>query len=205
MPALRLPHALLGAATASLLILAGCAAPPQPIPRYTPPASGPTAKLAMRGAGGDLYGVFVYGDSESCGQKQIAGGARTNGEPPKSIVLAAGQWATLDYVAIDNVRKTQCRVRWSFQPTADRTYVLSGMANTTHCAARVFDATNPDDMKLEPTAIQRSTADNLCLSIADAQERKKRATAKNPVATTKDEPLLVPSATPEDLKGLINP
>jgi hypothetical protein len=206
MPAMPLPRAAFAStALASALILAGCAAPRTPIANYVPPASGPSAKLVMRGYGADVYGVFLFTDSTTCTQQQFVGRGRRDGEPPKSVQIAADQWVTLDFMSFDNVRRTSCRIRWSFQPTADRTYLLSGTANTTHCAARLYDATNPDDMKLESTAIQRNVGGNLCMSIADAQDRKKRLTDANPVATSKDEPMLTPAATADDLKGLIKP
>ncbi|MGY4827271.1 hypothetical protein ACVNIS_01685 [Sphaerotilaceae bacterium SBD11-9] len=187
----------------ALAVLGGCAAPRAPIPNYTPPASGPVAKLALRGYGADLYGIFYFADSQTCTDSSFVGSGRRNGEPPKSVNLVAGQWATLDFVAWDDVRNTTCRVRWSFQPTADRTYVLSGTANPTSCVARIYDATNPDDMKLESTAIARKVDGKLCLSIEEAQERKRKFAAANPGAGTRDEPMLAPSATADDLKGLI--
>lgn len=206
MPVLSLPRAaLVGLATVSLLILAGCAAPRTPITDYVSPTSGPTAKLVMRGYGADLYGVFILADSTTCTQQQFAGRGRRDGEPPKSVQIAADQWVTLDFMTFDDVRRTSCRIRWSFQPTANRTYLVSGTANTTHCAARVYNATNPDDMKLEATAIQRNVGGTLCMGITEAQERKKRLADANPVATSKDEPMLTPAATADDLKGLIKP
>jgi len=206
MPVLPSPRAaVVGLTATSALILAGCAAPRPPMPDYVSPTSGPTAKLVMRGYGADVYGVFLFGDSNTCTQQQFVGRGRRDGEPPKSVQVAAGQWVTLDFMSFDNVRRTSCRIRWSFQPTADRTYLVSGTANATHCAARVYNATNPDDMKLESTAIQRNVGGNLCMSIADAQERKKRLTDANPVATSKDEPMLTPAASADDLKGLIKP
>lgn len=206
MPALQSPRAaVVGAALTGALILAGCAAPRTPIPDYTPPTSGPTAKLVMRGYNADVYGVFILGDSTTCTQQQFAGRGRRDSEPPKSVQVAADQWVTLDFMTFDNARRTSCRIRWSFQPVADRTYLVSGAANATHCAARVYNATNPDDMKLESTAVQRNSGSTLCMSIADAQERKKRLTDANPVATSKDEPMLTPAATADDLKGLIKP
>lgn len=186
-----------------LALLAGCAAPKAPPPKYVSPSGVPTAKLAVRGYGADLYGVFHYADSETCSKPQVVGSSRRNAEPPASVTVAAGQWATLDFVALDEVRRTSCRVRWSFQPVADRTYVLSGTANSVSCAARIYDATNPDDMKLEASAVQRNAPGSTCLSIADAQERKRKFNASNPVAGTKDEPMLAPSATTDDLKDLI--
>lgn len=185
-----------------LALLAGCANR-QPIPRYVSPTGVPAAKFAVRGYGADLYGVFLYTNNETCTQPQIVGSGRRNAEPPTSVNLPAGQWATVDFVALDQVRRTECRVRWSFQPVADRTYVLSGMANANSCAARVYDATNPDDMKLEASAVQRNAPGSSCLSIADAQERKRKLNASNPAAGSKDEPMLAPSATTHDLKDLI--
>ncbi len=201
MPSLRVG----GFAITSALILAGCAAPRTPIADYVPPTSGPTAKLVMRGYGADVYGVFLFSDSNTCTQQQFVGRGRRDGEPPKSVQVAAAQWVTLDFMTFDNVRRTSCRIRWSFQPTADRTYLVSGTANATHCAARVYDATNPDDMKLESSAIQRNVGSTLCMGITEAQDRKKRLAGANPVATSKDEPMLTPAATADDLKGLIKP
>lgn len=192
---------------AVLALLAACETPPSSrsggLPKYVSPTGVPVAKLATRASGADLYGTFVLVDADTCGNPHIAAAGRRNGDPPVSVNLAARQWATVEFRAIDQSTRKHCIVRWSFLPAADRTYLLQGSANPTACNARVYDATNPDDIKLEASAVQRNSKTRACLSLAEARELKAREEADNAASGNKDEPLLIPSASSDDLKDLI--
>ncbi|MBC7957954.1 MAG: hypothetical protein H7Y33_19055 [Cytophagales bacterium] len=191
------------ALAAALGLLGACAAPPR-VPRYVSPVNVPVAKLAMRATltGVDGYGVVVYGDNDTCGNVQLAATATRTGEPPVSINLAAGQWATVGFMALNQSRQS-CWIRWSFQPVSGRTYLLAGAASNNGCSARLLDATNPDDIKPDPTAVRRNIAGNTCQSIASAQAARSKSTDSVSSAPGKGDATLAPSATTDELKDLI--
>ncbi len=191
---------------AAVALLAACATPPQqpPINKYVSPAGVPTAKLAMRASlsgGVDLYGVYVLTDSENCKQPLIAGAGRTVSNAPPSVNLEAGKWTTLEFITF-HPSKMYCVVRWSFQPAAGRTYVVAGNGVGTACTARVLDATNPDSIKPETTAVRRNIPGNSCVSLTVAQAAR-NGNKDSGQGSSANEASLRPGASAEDLKGLI--
>jgi len=188
------------AAIASAVWLAGCATPAKPIPKYTAPTSGPTAKLVMRGTvpQGDLYGVFVYDDSDKCTGSRLAG-TGSNARNPTTTTLAASQMTTVEFYLL-KPGKQFCRVRWSFTPVADRTYLLTGgVVGAQACAARLMDMSNPDAIRIEPTALRRNVGSNACLPLSQAKTAAAGADAGGSVP----EAVLRQGAGAEDLQGLI--
>lgn len=204
MPLMRCAQYVQYAVLAAVLGLLSACATPARVARYTAPVNVPVAKLAMRATltGVDVYGVVVYGDNDNCGNPQLAASATRTGEPPASINLAAGQWATVGFMALNPSRQS-CWIRWSFQPVSGRTYLLAGAASTTGCSARLLDATNPDDIKPDTTAVRRNITGNTCQSIASAQAARSKSTDSVTSATGKGDATLAPSATTDDLKDLI--
>jgi hypothetical protein len=195
---------LIGAAA----LLASCATPQAPaskINRYVSPAGVPTAKLAMRAkmSGVDLYGVYVLANGDTCSEPQIAGAGYQVSNAPPSVDLAAGRWTTVEFITF-HPSKQYCVVRWSFQPTAGRTYLIAGQGAGTACSARVLDATNPDSITPEVTAVRRNAPGNACVPLAVAQAAK-RANSIDAGAggAGRAEASLTPHATADDLQGLM--
>jgi hypothetical protein len=187
-------------------LLAACATPSQQkINRYVSPVGVPVAKLAMRASlsgGVDLYGVYVFTDGENCKEPQIAGAGRTVGNAPPSVQLAAGQWTTLEFITFHPSRQF-CHVRWSFQPKAGKTYLVAGNGVGTACSARVLDATDPDSIKPEVSAVRRNVPGNACVPLSVAQAARNTRGDAGQGGAGKDEANLRPGASADDLKGLI--
>jgi len=204
-PRLPLPCALGASLAAVALALgaAGCATRTAPLPKYAAPAGSPTAKLVMRGTlrSGDLYGVYLLDDAQACKGPRVAG-AGTVGRDPVSIQIAADQLTTLDFMLFTG--KDVCRVRWSFTPTAGRTYLMAGGTVTgvpgALCMARVLDATDPDKIKPAADAVRRNLPGNTCLAVAEARLKMTKGADGG---QTGGDAVLTPGATAEDLKGLI--
>ena len=190
----------------ALAVLAACATPPeQKVNKYVSPVGVPVAKLAMRASlsgGVDLYGVYVFTDGESCREPQIAGAGRAAGNAPPSVNLAAGKWTTLEFITF-HPSKQYCVVRWSFQPTAGKTYLMAGNGVGTACTARVLDATNPDSIKPELSALRRNVPGNACVPLTVAQAMRNAHDESAQGSSGEDEASLRPGASAEDLKGLI--
>ena len=195
--AARWPAVVAGAA-----LLTACAVPKPaaPLQAYVVPAGVPTARLLSRGTvpTGDLYGVFVYDDAANCtGPRLAASGNATRA--PKATEIVAGRTATLDFMVF-RPDKTSCRVRWSFTPTAGKTYLVAGALSGTTCSARVLDASDPDNIRPEGTAQRRNAGSNVCSALA-------ARSASAPVGGNDQagEAVLRPGATADDLQGLIRP
>jgi hypothetical protein len=189
-------------AVAAVLGLAACAAPTRPIPRYVAPSAGPTAKLVMRGTvpEGDLFGVFVYDDSEKCAGSRLAGNG-TSARNPVTTTLAASQVTTIEFYLLKPNRMA-CRVRWSFTPIAGKTYLLRGSAlGPDACLARVMDMSDPERVKGEATALRRNPGTSVCLPLAQSKTAGLAEADAGQSATP--EAVLRQGAGAEDLKGLI--
>lgn len=186
------------ASAAMALFLSSCATPRTPVRTYVEPIGVPTARLLTRGSVGvaDIYGVIVFDDAEHCSGPRIAGAGNAS-RPPKATQLEAGRLATLDFVGIRS-DKSACRIRWSFTPTAGKTYLVAGLMSPTGCSARVLDATDPDRPRADNAAQRRNLGGSTCSPVL-ARPASPQSTAEQGVG----EAVLRPGATAEDLQGLI--
>ena len=182
------------------LLLAGCATPPPKAPPYVPPASGPTARALVRASvsAGDIYAIAVHADALNCQTPRIAttGGTQLQ---PTPVTLAAGQLATVDFLFV-RANKQNCIVRTSLMPAAGKTYLFAGTLMPVGCYLRVLDATQPDAIKPEPSAVRRAVPNNRCVPMAEAKPINVTATS---AATARDDAVLSPGATSDDLSGLL--
>jgi len=185
-----------------VVLLASCATPRKPVqvPAYVAPAGVATARLLSRGsvAAGDAYGVVVYDDAANCAGPRLAGAGNST-RPPKATELEAGRTATLDFLAV-RADKSTCRVRWSFTPTAGKTYLVAGAISGTTCNARLLDATDPDRMRSETTAQRRNVGGNTCSPLV-----ARPASSAIGGSEQNGEAVLSPGAGADDLQGLIQP
>jgi len=185
-----------------VLLLTACATPRKSVqvPSYVAPAGVATARLLSRGsvAQGDVYGVVVYDDAANCAGPRLAGAGNST-RAPKATEIEAGRTATLDFLAI-RADKSACRVRWSFTPTAGKTYLVAGAISGTTCNARLLDATDPDRMRPESTAQRRNVGGSACSALVARP-------ASSPVGGSEQtgEAVLRPGASADDLQGLIQP
>jgi len=172
---------------------------PMKAPAYVAPAGAQTARLLSRGAvnAGDAYGVFVLDDSVNCSGARIASAGNST-RTPKATEIEAGRTTTLDFV-VAHPDKTVCRVRWSFTPTAGKTYLVAGALNARGCSARLLDATDPDHMKAEGSAQRRNLNGNACSALV----ARPAATGTVGGSEQSGEAVLRPGATADDLQGLI--
>lgn len=160
----------------------------------------------MRGtlAGSDFYGVYVFDQAESCQGSRLIGAGRTGRDAPANTV-AANRLTTLDFMMFSG-DNSSCRVRWSFTPTAGRTYLVSGGVVTgtpgASCAARIHDATDPDAIRPVADALRRDQAGAICMRTAQALARRGTTTATQAVS---DAAVLTSSAGDAELQGLIKP
>lgn len=188
------------AVLAGVLFVGACATPPvKPVGKYVAPATGPTAKFVMRGVvpAGDYYGVFVLEDTERCGSHRIVGAGDTQ-RHPTSTSLAANQIQTVEF-RLFKPNKQFCSIRWSFTPAAGKTYLLRGLGQPAGCVAVVMDMTDPDKLKLEPTALRRNPGGSTCLPLAQS----KGSTSAGADAGQGQEAVLRQGAGADDLQGLI--
>lgn len=194
--------ALLPAIAVAAMLLTSCATPRTPVkvPAYVAPAGVATARLLSRGTvgAGDAYGVIVFDDAANCAGPRIAGAGNST-RPPKATEIEAGRIATLDFLAV-RPDKTSCRVRWSFTPTAGKTYLVAGALTATGCNARLLDATDPDRMRAESTAQRRNVGGSACSALV---ARPSSSTIGG--VEQSGEAVLRPGATADDLQGLIQP
>jgi hypothetical protein len=153
---------LLGAAAA---MLAGCATPTQPIPKYAAQASGPRAELVMRGQvqPGEAYGVYVFKDALNCTGPQRVGIGVASRDPETTSIDAGLSTAEVFMTKAD---KSICRVRWSFEPVAGRKYLVSALSTPTGCTARILDVTDPHKMVREASLRRRDVGGKLCIPMA---------------------------------------
>lgn len=149
-----------------LLMLSGCA---QPITKYQVPQGEPTARLLMRSAlePGDRYGVFLIDSADDCKGSHIAA-AGAQGVDPAAIKISAVGMRTVD-VLVSKANRTSCRVRWSFTPTAGRSYLVTARSLPDGCSAMILDATDVDAMKPEPSLLRRNVAGNVCVPLAKSK------------------------------------
>jgi hypothetical protein len=203
---------------APFLILAACAQPvpvAQPTRAYvSPTASSTSARLVMRNAidkADRSYEVAVFDDADKCsGRQRVGVGSPTT--DPETTRIAAGRWQTIETIAYQPNRM-MCRMRWSFVPVAGRSYLVNTTSKPTGCMTVIYDMTNPEALRIEPSLRRREVSNNLCLPLAQAEPVKLNA-AKKP-SDANDLPIpsethQAPSASTspggtsvDDLQGLI--
>ncbi|HEV7913340.1 MAG TPA: hypothetical protein VGP22_06205 [Albitalea sp.] len=174
--------------------------PTQPVGKYQPPTSGPTAKLVMRATvpEGDLYGVFMLDDAERCGGHRMVGTGDTK-RNPLTTTVAANRLQTLEFRLI-KPSKQVCAVRWSFTPLAGKSYLLRAGTQTGGCVALVMDMSNPEQIKLEPTALRRNPGTSSCMPLSQS---KGVTAAEADAGKGGQDAVLREGAGTEDLQGLM--
>jgi hypothetical protein len=161
------PHAVIVPAT---VVIAACLSScvQQPIATYSPTFTGPSARLLMRAAlqPGEIYGVYTLAGADDCTRplRVGSGNATTN---PTATTIAAGKVSTLDII-MAKPDHTTCKLRWSFVPVANRSYLVRARTFANGCAALVLDATDPDEIKPDPTARRRNPTGQTCMPMATA-------------------------------------
>ena len=187
------------------LWLAACAQPP--LAKYEAPPSGPTAKLAIRSTlqPGERYGIYLADSANDCqGMRLAASGSKQGGDPAPVTISAVGVRTVEVFLSLAD--RSTCRARWSFYPAPGRSYLVTTKNGPEGCAAMIFDATEGDAMRIEPSLLRRDVPGNLCMPLAQSksigQLVAQPATGKNtpPKAGAAQLPSRV---VDDDLKGLI--
>lgn len=146
------------AASALATLLAACQTSPL---AYVPPNGDNTAKLLLRPVTPKTakFGVFSYTDAYACRnpQRVLVGDSATANQ---STALNAGPLATLSFVAAYQHRS--CRVVFSFYPKAHHLYLLSMSQDGITCSVRLFDATDHDNPRPEPSVSLRTVRASGC-------------------------------------------
>lgn len=206
-PLLPLSRAL-GAASL-MLMLAACETGPRPAAGAVAapaeaPASGPRARLLLRGAvpADDQYAVVELTDAQNCKDPRMlsSGDAR---KAPLPATLAAGVLTTLDFVVL-RAGKAHCVVRWSFTPEAAKTYLVQGLVVGSGCTARLLDATVSDKPQPAQGAVLRNGPGQTCLAL-DKSRPAGDSSSLIQGGQHNGEAVLQPNATSRDLQGLIRP
>jgi hypothetical protein len=187
-------------ALAATLLLQACATPPKaPAPPYTAPADGATARLVMRAnlPTGDRYGVFVLENAETCGGPRLVGtGDATH--HPATTVLAADHPQTLEF-RLQRSDQRSCVIRWTFTPSAGKSYLFRGVGLADSCGAGVLDMSDPDHLRPEASALRRNPPGQTCLPIARSQGYG----SNGGHADLSGDAVLLDGAGAGDLQGLI--
>lgn len=192
----------------ALALLTACSTPPPASqdtaapPRFTSVSGGPTARLISRvkieGSNFAAYAVNVLTGTEDCSGRQTLGAGRPGTTPPlPTVQIAAARLTTLEFVGVTADRKSSCMVRWSFLPTAGKSYLLQNGFDGQRCTSLVLDATDPDAIRPEPSALHRNPApDKTCVPLSQARGLPIQASGSGDAT-------LKPGASNDDLKGLI--
>ena len=156
------------------VLLSGCATAPTkpaaPAPLYSPPTSGPTARLLLRVINpGGRYTISTYAQPVSCSQRQEVVSTTVKEPERTSMTLAANRLQTISFMQQPNER-TACQVIFSFEPRAGKTYLMRGASDVQGCSIELYDATNPDRPVAETTRMHRERIgygqnDNACKAI----------------------------------------
>ena len=204
------PRAGQAAVAWALALLTACATGPQAptagdkAAATAAPASGPRARLLLRGAapGDDQYAVVELADAQNCKDPRMlsSGDAR---RAPAPASLAAGLLTTLDFVVL-RAGKPQCVVRWSFTPEADKTYLVQGIVVGSGCTARLLDASISDRPQPARGAVLRNCPGQTCVALHEARPAGDNASLIQG-GQHQGEAVLQPNASPRDLQGLIRP
>lgn len=152
---------------ALLLGSAGCAQ--SPITSYVPATQGPTSRLLMRGQvePGESYGVYLLASTHDCSQPQWVGQG-TTGRHPEATQIPADRLHTLD-VFVTRPNRSYCQARWTFYPTAGRSYLVAAQSDGGACSVSLLDASDPDRIRPEPSARRRDAPGNACVPLAQAR------------------------------------
>ncbi|RQP22383.1 hypothetical protein [Piscinibacter terrae] len=196
----------LAGAMAAAALLASCVAtaPPRPLVKYVPPTGGPTARLVMRGTvpAGELFSVNVFEDAEKCeGTKLVGVGSST--VTPKSSSVVANAVTTVEYRVDKPALRQVCVMRWTFTPVAGRSYLVRGQSTPTGCGAAVFDMTDPENIKFEPTALRRNPKGSACVPIGQSKALGVAGAASSATSGDSGDAVLRQGAGSEELQGLI--
>jgi hypothetical protein len=198
---------------AAAILLGGCAHPPT-VTKYTAAQGPDSVRLMVRGAvanPGAFYGVYLFADPEQCKGMQRVGLGNANAHPATTRIRT-DKLSTVEvlYTLAD---RRSCRGVVSFWPKAKHDYLVSTRIDASHCTISLLDASDPDHMKPEPSALARDQGAQLCLPL---DKSKPLASAANAVKSDKKPELVAPlpvspdkNAAPvfdeslnNDLKGL---
>jgi len=193
-------------------LLAACATQ-QPVTVYKPSANAPQARLLMRGSigAGEFYGVYLMSDPYACKGLQRVGAGSAKTDPPAVSIDATGL-ATVEVFFTKPDNRSYCRIRWSFYPKEKRSYLVAAQQSATECRARVMDATDPDAIKVESTAVRRNVGANPCVPMSQIQastikQIQADTSAAQPQARTADDgkgkDVTLQPSNDDALKGLI--
>jgi hypothetical protein len=154
---------------AALLLSAGLGSCAQhTVPNYSPIFTGPSARLLMRAqlAPREIYGVYSLAGTDDCSKPQLVGTGNAT-KNPTATVIAAGKMNTLDILVLkpDN---GACKLRWSFVPKANHSYLVNARSLTGGCAALILDATDPDNISPEQSALRRNYSGQKCVPLSSS-------------------------------------
>ncbi|MGE5492624.1 MAG: hypothetical protein ACM31P_15215 [Actinomycetota bacterium] len=62
-----------------------------------------------------------------------------------------------------------CVQQWSFHPKDKHSYVLSVRTTEAGCSSAILNATNPEHLIPEPSAVLRNSSRQACMPLAEAQ------------------------------------
>jgi hypothetical protein len=145
-------------------LLAACAAGTVKLPEYVPPSAGDSVRLLIRPTlEPDMaYSLLAYSDAQTCQHAQVV----TRGTASKgntSTSLAADTLATLVYLG--TYRKEVCTSYFSFLPKVHHKYMLVAQQSAKGCAVSVFDATDGDNVRPEPSFVKRVKVGGQCTPV----------------------------------------
>lgn len=169
------------------------------------------------------YEVAVYDDADRCtGRQRVGTGTRTS--DPETTTIAAARWQTIETIS-HQPNHMICRDRWTFAPVAGRSYLAYTTSKPTGCTTMIYDMTDPDAIRIEPTLRRRDSRNNVCQPLAQAKQIKLDSTQHSvdssdlPIPPATQHAPSMPSQAPvaqvpaakasggtpgDDLQGLIN-
>lgn len=172
-------------------------------------AGRPQARLLMRGdvSGEERYTVIVL--APDCRAPQVVGTGTAKTNPALRTIAADGTPATVG-VLFTRPDKTRCQITWSFAPRDGRSYLIAAKYLPDSCTARLIDATDPDALRPEPTAVRRDGGGKFCTPLTETQRQRlgtsavPATTGQRPApGTERDAELGTRNVTDDALKDLI--
>lgn len=172
---MKRPRALRSAALAlAAAALSACVAnPPKPsasAPAYTPPGSGPVARLVVRvNHVGGRYAISTFEQPVGCSLRREIASATAREPMSQTFNLVANKLQTLSFLHVREDKRT-CEILLSFEPRAGSSYLMRNSATAEGCSVELFNTTNPDSSVIERTRIRRERvgvglSDNACKPI----------------------------------------